>query len=573
LRHEAKRTLDCLNNTTFTGQFDVVFIQKVDGPCFRFDAVACVPFPAEAELKIQSKGAESGSPIEQYASRIYDVLKEGFGDRISLLHISYTDETSFPIRGRHKSGQTGSFVIGLLLYAKAISRLIDRGPSPEEKKKAAAFRKFWGDKAELRRFPDGSIIECVSWENKGQKVPIYQQIITYVIGQHFSKEVAESTTFIGEEFGQLLCGGLHGNIAFQPVFDGFDVLVKDLRDLTGIPLAMRHISATGATARATAVHLPPTNGTGIMEPTDVVVQFESSGKWPDDLVAIQMTKTSFLIKMGELLKEAKDTELFIRIGLENGENPIMNQVFLDVIYQTGIAFRIRIYHDHEDHLLQTRSRDSTLLRREKQAASVALSAHRRAFVLAPRHSDGIRQLSHRFPLFSPTVRLVKKWFTVHLLSAHVADELLELLVARTFLYPFPWAPPSSIMVGFLRTMQYLAKWDWRVDPLIVDLSGDKSMKSADFQVIRTRFEAVRKTDPAMNQFTMFVATNYDQDRSLWTEGRPAKVVAARITTLAGAVVAAAIEKSTLDREELAVRFPLSFINFKILTSPIFHGVV
>jgi U3 small nucleolar RNA-associated protein 22 len=29
---------------------------------------------------------------------------------------------------------------------------------------AAVFREFWGDKAELRRFKDGSILEAVVWE-------------------------------------------------------------------------------------------------------------------------------------------------------------------------------------------------------------------------------------------------------------------------------------------------------------------------------------------------------------------------------------------------------------------------
>lgn len=68
--------------------------------------------------------------------------------------------------------------------------MLDKGPAPTDKEEgmckevakhtpaavlvahmarprdiaAAAFRAFWGDKAELRRFKDGSILEAVVWD-------------------------------------------------------------------------------------------------------------------------------------------------------------------------------------------------------------------------------------------------------------------------------------------------------------------------------------------------------------------------------------------------------------------------
>ena len=60
-------------------------------------------------------------------------------------------------------------LIELLLNPLHINRAVDRGPSADEKELAASFREFWGKKAELRRFNDGSIREsliCLLLPNK-----------------------------------------------------------------------------------------------------------------------------------------------------------------------------------------------------------------------------------------------------------------------------------------------------------------------------------------------------------------------------------------------------------------------
>jgi hypothetical protein len=52
-------------------------------------------------------------------------------------------------------------VVGLDLDPAHAARIVDRGPAADDAAAAAAFRAFWGDKAELRRFKDGSIVEAV----------------------------------------------------------------------------------------------------------------------------------------------------------------------------------------------------------------------------------------------------------------------------------------------------------------------------------------------------------------------------------------------------------------------------
>lgn len=49
----------------------------------------------------------------------------------------------------------------------AALRTLDMGPPADKAEPARAFRAFWGEKAELRRFQDGSITEAVVWEEGG----------------------------------------------------------------------------------------------------------------------------------------------------------------------------------------------------------------------------------------------------------------------------------------------------------------------------------------------------------------------------------------------------------------------
>jgi U3 small nucleolar RNA-associated protein 22 len=122
------------------------------------------------------------------------------------------------------------------------------------------------------------------------------------------------------------------------------------------------------------------------------------------------------------------------------------------------------------------------------------------------------------------------WFDRHMLSRHINEEVIELLVARTFLQPFPWRSPSSVMTGFLRTLLLISRWDWRTEPLIVDFTG--TMTGKDVESINTRLEAWRKIDPTMNRTVLIAASNHDTTGTAFTDSGPTKLVASRMTALA-----------------------------------------
>ena len=225
-----------------------------------------------------------------------------------------------------------------------------------------------------------------------------------------------------------------------------------------------------------------------------------------------------------------------------------NDAFLDVSYFSGARFRLRIHHERELTLLE-RAVSSASSTTSRENTALALSTYKRNYVQSPLHTEAVRTLCTRFPLLSPSMRLMKKWRDSQLLSHHIGDELIEILTIRSFVQPSPWTVPGSVVTGFLRTLTFISKWDWRSDPLIVDFSGE--MKTADYDTINTRFEAWRRIDPGMNRIAMFAASDKDPEGISWTEIRPSKVVAARLTSLAKAACVV-VEEQEIDLQAPAL---------------------
>ena len=149
------------------------------------------------------------------------------------------------------------------------------------------------------------------------------------------------------------------------------------------------------------------------------------------------------------------------------------------------------------------------------------------------------------PAFEPAVRLAKRWVGAHLLSPHLSEHAVELLVAHCFASggrssdassaggggTAPTAvasPPASRLSGLLRFLQLLAEHPWRVQPLVVDPNGELAPAQRD--TIARRHAAARAQGalPA----ALCLATPRDQAGGAWTAGRPNAVVLPRIAVLA-----------------------------------------
>ncbi|KAF5876503.1 putative pre-rrna processing protein utp22 protein [Botrytis fragariae] len=526
LRDEAKTSLTMLNDSTFD-QFEATFITKADQILQKYDCIVNIPIP------VQKDGVSSCDHkihTTTFANRVFATLKEGLSDRVKLLDIKAIETIPWSIKSSGPSTSNGQMLnIAVLFDPANISRLVDHGPPAEDKKKALKFQKFWGEKAELRRFKDGSILESLVW-SPGSTYSIFEDIVTYLIKRHFGAEISKGLSFIGEGFEKLLPSYGNSSKAFEVLRQAYNTFEKDIRDMESLPLQLKQLSAVDPQLRSSSIDLPlfaPRQPLDV--PADVLIQFEGSGRWPDDVVAIQRTKIAFLLKIGELLVESNDA-IITRLGIENEDQPLQNCAFLDVFYPSGATFRLRIHNEREQTLLERQVKDKSSDNRSREDAALALSIYKRFNIQLPLHTQSISTHCTRFPLLSPTIRLVKKWFDRHMLSDHVSGELIELLAARAFLQPYPWKAPSSAMSGFLRTLLFISKWDWRSTPLIVDFTG--TMTDKDVSTLNTRLEAWRKIDPGMNRTVVFAASNHDTTGTAFTDKGPSKMVAARMTALA-----------------------------------------
>ncbi|KAJ5594539.1 uncharacterized protein N7459_000747 [Penicillium hispanicum] len=526
LRHEASITLKMLNESR-EDNFDKVFIVKVDEPALRFDRT------------ITFSKAFNGDTIRALREQnaLYTTLSRALGDRVKLISFASHCADSWSTRSKALTKKAShDLSVGLLLDADNVSRVVDHGPPAEEKEEAASFREFWGEKAELRRFKDGSILESLVWSDQPSDSSVVHQILTYILFRHF-QIVEDDFQINGDEYDDILRETGDGILAysspaFQSINEAFSDLEKSIENMDEVPLTIRHLAPAGPLLRYTALRVE--NSGGGNQPADVVLQFESSSRWPDDFAAIQMTKAAFLLKIGDALESAGAASSCC-VGLENESSKVLNNAYLDVLHISGFLFRLRIHHDREQTLLERKLKDTTMSPREREEVAYSLFAYKRLFVQAPRLTQALRSLCTRFPLLSPTIRLVKHWFSSHLFSAQICDEVVELLTIRAFTQPFPWNCPSSVMTGFLRTLHFLSRWDWQQEPFIVDLSDDLNSEIA--ETIRTRFIAWRNIDPAMNTVTLFLASDIDTDGVTWTQYQmPSKVVAGRMSALAKAAM-------------------------------------
>lgn len=541
LRHEARITLAMLNESRYDN-FGNVFIVKVHEPMLRFDRVLSLPLPPKTSGILASL---------QYQSLLFQVLSRALGDRANLIALSSRDSEPWAIGSSPKNNSKKDVQVGLLLESKNANRVIDQGPSAEQKDEAASFQQFWGEKSELRRFKDGSILETLVWSDHPSAPSIVHQILAYILQRHFGIS-EESLTYIGDEYDRILdnWGGslTSSSKLFQLVLDAFNSLERSLRDMVDVPLTIKQLLPASPLLRHTALEMRPDGGanSGVV---DVVLQFESSTRWPDDLAATQMTKLAFLVKIGDYL-ESSGEATSCRTGLENESTKLLNNGFLDIVHKSHVTFRLRIHHDREQALLEGQLKNKTLSARVKEETADALAAYKRLFIQGPRLTQALHTLCTRIPALSPTIRVMKHWFSSHLLVPHINEEFIELLTTRAFLHPYPWETPSSVMAGFLRTLHFLSRWNWKQEPLIVDVN--ESLTAETLESIRTRFAAWRKVDPAMNSVVFFAASDIDRDGITWTQYEmPSKVVAARISALAKAAVTLIREKgSDLDVTEL-----------------------
>ncbi|OAQ79162.1 pre-rRNA processing protein Utp22 [Purpureocillium lilacinum] len=522
----AKSTADLLADDA-VDKFDPTFIMKTDVAPEVFDTSFKITSP-DVSSKF-SNSADRSSASWKFSLEAHKVLKRAYGDRAQLVHIQQQPVAPWSL-SRNAPGESSEVLVGVIFQPANMSRGMEYGPSAEEQKEAAVFRQFWGEKAELRRFKDGSILECVEWTSK---LPgkICEEIARYALKRHL-KIMKDELVPLDSGVSSVIGLSHLDKEAFDASRRAFTTFERDIRNLEDLPLQIRQLSPISPFARYSSVE-PPMLGflKSSIEPMDVNLYFEASSKWPENLTAIQEAKIEFLLDIDRRLTAAHEN-ITTYLGRENREIGIESLAYLDVVYESGAAFRLRIHCDLEETLLERQVDNKTLDLRTREDAVEGLQKFHWLYDTLPLHTQTIATFCTRLQPLSQTIRLVKHWFGSHKLTGHISEELIELIVLHVFLQPYPWIVPSSPSTGFLRTLFFLSRWDWRDEPLIVDSA--ETLTNDDRLSIRHELESWRKRDPHMNKLVMCVATSSDKSGLGYTRDGPSKLIASRMTRLAKA---------------------------------------
>ncbi|ERF71395.1 hypothetical protein EPUS_07423 [Endocarpon pusillum Z07020] len=546
LRQEARATIEAFSSKA-VDIFESIFVKRLDQDLLRFDQ--CLFLEARAFLQVQHEHENAQEGLQM----LHSVLSRALSNRARLVHLRYDDTLKWSIDKSLKQGTKVDkrIEIGLLLDPDHVDRLVDHGPSAEDKAAAADFREFWGDKAELRRFKDGSITESLVWSEES---PVTPQITSYILQRHF--EIPSSAiNFLGDQVEHVVLAPnrlLSRKSAFKVVNDAFQSLTTQLRQLEGLPLSIRSILPASSQLRYASDFTPLASTP--LHPIDIIIEFEGSARWPDSLPAIQRTKIAFLIKLGDLLS-ASDSMITTCVGLENTTGPASsysNTSFLDIYIPSPqahllqpIPFRLRIHHDRTLTLLQ-KALSSSTKPPNRTALTSTLQSTTRHYLSTPTHTTPVSRLCTLHPSLPRTIHLLKLWTASHHLTHSLPEEILEIFAARPYVHPYPYvSAPASPQTAFLRILSFVANWDWTAEPLIIDLNASSNPYHNNPSETEgggglTR-EAIAK---AQTRFTAWpppaalpTPPSLDPTGVVWTQGaRPPRVVAARFTALARASI-------------------------------------
>lgn len=521
-----------------------------------------------------SARSEQPNDSERFIAHISPILRKAFTDRIHFIHLAPS---------------TSGLTIGIVYNPSQATRVLDVGPATNQIKEVEAFRKLWGDKAELRRFKDGSIAESIVWDiarpEEASRIP--GRIVLHILKRHAGLSEVDIKSLSSDQawsniiqIPQSAREGVAVNgsekLGFRPIMESYDELYKLLKDVDDeLPLAILNVSPVTEMLRYSAPFIPhPIDLDRIASspaclqyiPTaEITVQFESSPRWPDDLSAIQKVKMALFEKLASLI-ESKLRGSKARMVFDSSYSEIEDHVSLEVLLPKGVGFKLRIFHEKEKTLLERALEDTkpvfgtALPTPPRKLVLPAMEKHMYRFIHAPKHHHGLAPLHHRYPSLSTATRLVKRWFAAHMLSLCITTEAIELLVAATYLDPGPLSAPASGTTGFIRTIQKLAGWEWRSDPILVPLFGDQEKNAKprfDTELRRIVVEAFEKR-PETSERAWCIATEDDLEGYRWTKGI-SRVIAGRIGVLARATVKALEDSVTLAQGVNVTVSSLSFL--------------
>ena len=326
LKMYAKETLTMLNNVV-QDQFSNIFLTNISRTDnLKYDHCFDLLFPLGTVGNSDSFLSSNFGPLERIkfitienfiVNKITNVVKIALGDRINLIEVKLQNVvTTFPISRRkvHSSSGGNNFnfefiKLKLLVNPDESEKLVTKGPahSEEATPEAIFFKSFWGPKSSLRRFKDGSITHCCVWSTSSSE-PIISSILNFALKKHVSEKMQINNT-ITKEFQDLLplpnlpassTTSVLNLTSFYNLKKSFDNLYKVVFKMT-LPLSIKSILPVGPAFRYTSLCQPVPFA--YSDPDffqDVILEFETSPKWPDEITSLEKAKTAFPVSYTHL---------------------------------------------------------------------------------------------------------------------------------------------------------------------------------------------------------------------------------------------------------------------------------
>ncbi|CAE7397770.1 Nol6 [Symbiodinium sp. CCMP2456] len=471
LQWEAKRALRAMDSQA--DPFEMVFGCQATPElawdlCLRLPQLSSTAMCPDLRTEAPAGEVPPGFPADMpealaTAEHLRSVLRAGLDDRCVRSALRWVGHLQ--PRWTERPPETGPAVlVGLILAPENLERVVDRGPSAQDAA-ATKFRQLWGtEKSELRRFKDGSILECVVWQKppaertvETRKQPaVVTQIVQHLLTRHLPSQLAPKTDIISGPTGFV------PNLAEKDrrLWAAFETFRTHLCQLSSLPLAVKDIHPVDASfsymsIQSTIAPPAPSGSDAKLRRTllDTVLEFESSGRWPSEPAPAQKVGAALLLQ----IREELSTDLGIEADATEG--------FLDVRYPETV-FRLRIFHPHE---LQEVANKVTGLQAQTTAPGEAELERLRTLWWRPRLRASLHAHALQKPAMAGAARLFKRWMASQMMSGY--DEFCEHLVSAVFLHPAPFDAPSSPHVGFCRALWLLDTFDWQREALVIDIDG------------------------------------------------------------------------------------------------------
>ncbi|RUS78247.1 hypothetical protein EGW08_013986 [Elysia chlorotica] len=547
VKHEAELSLDALEQHQ-QSSFDALFMAHVSF-ARKFDHVFHISLKGsqlndtlEKIDGLQQKVMDVGGHVSLILSQhVVTVLSEALGKRAKLLQCKIDKPKEWSKCDDPHDDKETRLTFGICIDTANAFNILDKGPSAEAVE-SREFRAFWGDKSEMRRFKDGTIHEAVLWTDstcQRDRRLVCRSIVQHVLQRHCSIP-AKSIQYMEGKLDPLLHVNLlpkessllygTGEEQSLAVHHAFDHISRAVRTLSSLPLSIHSIQGVHPVFRHASVfpplpvtqassdvdvvsgHAVPKEGKSLPQyipALKVICMLEGSGKWPEEIEAIVCLKTLLHIKMGAELRE------------RHSMSTSVHKDYVDVV-KDGFVFRLVISNTRELAVLRTVKTESGMIKFKDTERSSALE---KEIVDLPRLTHLLHGIQQENPVFSVTVRLCKRWIASQMVCGLVSEEAVELMVAYIFTSPHPYAVPGSPNTGLLRFLYLLSSFNWKADPLMVNLNKD--FTDEDYASIPKEFQKNRTSLPSM-----CICTPTDKQGTKWTKPLPTEPLLKRLIILA-----------------------------------------